>query len=110
MRDRAFRAEAMAYLREQLDPRHEPPAAPELLQIFVDAAQQNRLIGSALLDRVQAFLRQRGVDSYYARTIAKDNAKTLGFYQRRGFTPVRQLQFCGAAYVLLRKPVPGEPR
>jgi ribosomal protein S18 acetylase RimI-like enzyme len=110
IRDRAFRAEAMAYLRERLDIGRGPPETPELLQIFVDAGQQGRSIGSALLDRVQALLRQRGVGSYYARTLVKDNVRTLGFYERRGFTPVRQLQFCGAPYVLLKKPVPDEQR
>jgi len=110
IRDRAFRIEAMAYLRERLAGREEVPEAPELLQIFVDGAEQNRSVGSALLDRVQALLRQRGVESYYVRTLVNDNARTINFYQRRGFTPVRQLQFCGAAYVLLKKPVPADPR
>ncbi len=110
IRDRAFRAEAMAYLRERLGGGEETPETPELLQIFVEAAEQNRSVGSALVDRVQALLRQRGVESYYVRTLVNDNARTLNFYRRRGFTPVRELQFCGAAYVLLKKPVPADPR
>ena len=110
LRDRTLRQETCAYLRERMAGDRETPAAPELLQIFVDAAQQDRSVGSGLLQHVEAYLRTRNVDCYYARTLAADNARALGFYERRGFRRVRELHFCGSRYVLMNRTVRGEPR
>jgi ribosomal protein S18 acetylase RimI-like enzyme len=110
LRDRTLRQETRAYLRERLAGGRETPAAPELVQIFVEAAHQDRSVGSGLLQHVETYLRKRDVDCYYARTLATDNARALAFYERRGFRRVRELQFCGSRYVLVNKAVRGEPR
>jgi GNAT superfamily N-acetyltransferase len=110
LRDSGFRADLMAYAGERLRADREPTPAPELLQIFVDASERNRSVGSRLLARVEAVLEARDADRYYVRTLVEDNTATRAFYARRGFSTVRQLDVCGAQYVLLSKPAPGVRR
>lgn len=104
--DAAFRHDLWAYLRETVSGRNEAPHAPELTQIFVAPDWQDRSLGTTLLTRVEVDLRRRGIADYYARTVVKENGRTLAFYERRAFTRVGEVRFCGQLYALLRKSVP----
>jgi GNAT superfamily N-acetyltransferase len=101
--DAIFRRELGAYLRAGGGA---SMPGPEVLQIFVAAPARGRSIGSQLLERVEAVLRTRGTGGYYVRTLLEDNTATRAFYERRGFTPTREIDFCGTRYLLLSRTVP----
>lgn len=61
-------------------------AYAELMSIAVDRNVQNSGAGKAMLDYLEAMLRQEGIDSLSLTTDKENNEKTLGFYAKRGFT------------------------
>lgn len=56
----------------------------ELLRIYVLPMAQGKGVGAALLDRAEVFLRDRGIEHYFARVDAA-NDEAHGFYRCRGF-------------------------
>jgi ribosomal protein S18 acetylase RimI-like enzyme len=107
--DRQLRREALAYTREAIQLHDTMDPSPELLQIFVSRECRRRSIGLSLLRDIEAWLRARAIDAYYARTLLDDNEHALGFYRRAGFERVRNVTYCGRAYVLLRRVLPAFP-
>jgi GNAT superfamily N-acetyltransferase len=103
VRDQAFRGDVRAFLFESGSDAGN--GLPEVLQVFVAAAARGRHTGTALLQRVEDWLRARQLSSYCVRTLADDNAATLGFYSRRGFQRTGERRFCGERYLVLVKPI-----
>ena len=103
VRDAAFRRDVRAFLFESGD--NAGSEQPEVLQVFVAAPARGRQTGTALLQRVEDWLRARHLGRYCVRTLAEDNASTLGFYARRGFQTAGERRFCGERYLVLEKSV-----
>ena len=59
---------------------------PEVTQIFTDAAQRGRGLGSALLRACEDKLRALGHLTYCIHTLRDDNDAGIRFYHREGFT------------------------
>jgi ribosomal protein S18 acetylase RimI-like enzyme len=104
LRDSAFRRDVRGFLLSR-ENGHASLAMPEVLQIFVAPERQSRRTGSALLDRVEAWLKTNRLSRYCVRTLAEQNDATLAFYQRRGFQPAGESTFCGESYRVLEKAV-----
>ncbi len=101
VREPAFRRDVRAFMFEAGDKAaHEEP---EVLQVFVTAPARGRHTGTGLLQRVEEWLRARSLPRYCVRTLAEDNAATLAFYARLGFSTTGERRFCGERYLVLEK-------
>jgi GNAT superfamily N-acetyltransferase len=101
VRDPAFRRDVRAFVSDAGD--RGGNDAPEVLQVFIAAPARGRHQGTELLQRVEEWLRARGLTRYRVRTLADDNAATLAFYDRRGFQAAGERLFCGERYLVMEK-------
>jgi GNAT superfamily N-acetyltransferase len=101
-RDAAFRREALGFFSDRSD---STSTLPEIVQIFVSPDQRGRKTGTRLLGRVEEWLKAHQQSRYYVRTLAENNAATLGFYRGRGFVPTGETIFCGTRYIVLERAV-----
>lgn len=81
--------------------------APEITYIFTSPILRSRGIGRSLVCRVDAFLCERGVSSYYVRTIDESWNRALGFYDAQGFVRIGRQQEGGRPFALFEKSLAG---
>jgi GNAT superfamily N-acetyltransferase len=79
------------------------PFAPEVTQIFTDAAARGRGIGAALLRSTETALRARSVPAYYVHTHRDNNEAGIRFYRREGFETVSEGQSFGEVFLVMRR-------
>ncbi|EKE25372.1 MAG: hypothetical protein ACD_5C00188G0002 [uncultured bacterium] len=76
----------------------------ELVILFVDKSIRKQGIASKLLDDAEKFLLDKGIRSYYVKTVANhDDPQAVSFYQRKGFLKYREGVAFGKKYFYLRK-------
>ncbi len=80
-----------------------PPA--ELLVIAVDEKYRGQKIGAALVKRLDAAMRQRGVTRYKVTAFAENNGANR-FYEQLGFSPASHFVMYGKAWNLYRREIP----
>lgn len=76
---------------------------PEVTQIFTDAAQRGRGLGSALLLACEDKLRALGHLTYCIHTLRDDNDAGIRFYHREGFTDSGSSRSFGDHYLVMTK-------
>jgi len=76
---------------------------PEVTQIFTDAAQRGRGLGSALLRACEDRLRELGQLTYCIHTLRDDNDAGIRFYRREGFTQSGTSRSFGDTYLVMTK-------
>ena len=86
----------------------EPPGTtgtgvPEVTQIFTDAAQRGKGLGSALLRACEDKLRELGQLTYCIHTLRDDNDAGIRFYRREGFTDSGTSRSFGDHYLVMTK-------
>lgn len=79
------------------------PGVPEVTQIFTDAAERGRGLGSALLRACEDKLRALGHPSYCIHTLRDDNDAGIRFYRREGFTDSGTSRSFGDDYLIMTK-------
>ncbi len=97
----AFRRRLLARLEEAGD--SAGPGVPEVTQIFTDAAQRGRGLGSALLRACEDRLRALGQNSYCIHTLRNANDAGIRFYRREGFTDSGTSRSFGDDYLIMTK-------
>lgn len=76
---------------------------PEIVQIFVEQKYRNQQLGKRLLEQVDGFLAERGVESYFIRTRLHNNEATLGFYNRNRFTEFERTAWKDDEFVFMTR-------
>lgn len=79
------------------------PGVPEVTQIFTDAGQRGRGLGSALLRGCEDHLRELGYLTYCIHTLRDDNDAGIRFYRREGFTQTGSARSFGDHYLVMTK-------
>ena len=79
------------------------PHAPEITYIFTNAERRSRGIGQRLVQRVDRYLRERGVSAYYVRTIDEASNRALGFYDAQGFQRIGRQEEGGRPFAVFQK-------
>jgi ribosomal protein S18 acetylase RimI-like enzyme len=83
------------------------PHAPEITYIFTNPDRRSCGIGRSLVRRVDEFLAERGVPTYYVRTIDETWNRALGFYDAQGFLRIGRQQEGGRPFAVFEKSLAG---
>jgi ribosomal protein S18 acetylase RimI-like enzyme len=103
LRSGQFRRFAWHFAVDLLHGRAGQTHAPEITYIFTHPQFRSRGLGKTLIQRIDRFLRERGVASYYVRTIDEPSNRALAFYDAQGFRRIGQQLEGGRAFALFQK-------
>ena len=103
LRNPAFRSFLRHYLRERLRGGGADGKAPEITYIFTSEARRGERLGRRLVERVEAFLRERGVGAYHVKTLDDPANRALSFYDEIGFDRIGTRAESGRSFVEFRK-------
>src|SRR5215470_1387595 len=103
LRSAQFRRFVASFVRELARGGARETHAPELTYIFTHPQIRSRGLGKTLLHRLDRHLRERGVASYYVRTIDEASNRALAFYDAHGFQRIGRELEGGRPFVLFRK-------
>lgn len=84
-----------------------PSDLPELVHIFAAPDCQGKGVGSRVLDRSEAALKERGVPAYCLKTEDDPGNPALRFYARHGFAERGRFALHGLQFVMLEKRLDG---
>lgn len=103
LRRAAFRSRLRHFLADELSGGSGEVHGPEITYIFTHREMRNRRLGARLLERVDAYLRQRGAPGYYVKTLDDPGNRALAFYAENGFTRLDPLHEAGRRFAVFHK-------
>jgi ribosomal protein S18 acetylase RimI-like enzyme len=105
LRKAEFRAFLRDYAADVLRrPRQHSPF-PEITYVFTSPEQRGKGLGRRLIRRVDAFLRERGVEDYSVKTLEDPANRALSFYDENGFRRTGRRVEAGRSFVVFQKPL-----
>lgn len=78
---------------------------PEVVQLYADFASRRQGVATQLLKSVEKYLEEKGINSYFVRTVHEPSNNALKFYQAKNFEQVTIQPVNGKDYVFLIKRV-----
>ena len=75
----------------------------EVVQIYTNPSFRDRKVGTKLLEEVEQYLYQNGVEKYFLKTLSDSENAALHFYRKRGFSEVGERLLEGKHYVFFEK-------
>ena len=84
------------------------PDACEVKRLYVRTSQRGAGIAAALMDALEAFVRQRGYRFVYLDTFDA-LAAAVRFYERRGYERIARYNDNPQATIFMRRSLPGPP-
>jgi len=107
-----FRLRAIASVLSKIlfKPRQEKEAGDvELISLFTDPSSRGMGIGTSLVEKCNALLKEKGIERYRVKTRDTPDNRAMDFYLRNGFKVTGVAEWTGKNYTVLEMTIPSVP-